>query len=330
MPLKRAFIQRGIQLMQIDEYLSKVLDNSGYAGVDIQKRYPLGYQITIRTARPGLVIGRKGVRIREIGAKLTELFGLENPQIDVEAIENPELNAQIMAEAIAYGIRKGQNYRRTAYNIMRRIIRAGARGVEAKISGKSTSQRARTQIFRAGIISKCGEPAIEGVDKGVAQVVMKSGTIGITMKIMPLDYQMPDEIVLKDPELKARLDEHKRKALKIEEEVEDGDILIDIDTKTVVIDAGDEEDSIFDVVDEDIEDIEVEEVKEEEQAKPEEKPKKKKKTTKKKTKKKTEDKPAEDKPTEEKPTEDKPKKEKKKKTRRKRSTKKKEEDKEEK
>lgn len=301
MPLKRAFVQRGIQLMQIDEYLAKVLDNSGYAGVEIQKRYPLGYQITIRTARPGLVIGRKGVRIREIGAKLTELFGLENPQIDVEAIENPELNAQIMAEAIAFGIRKGQNYRRTAYNIMRRIIRSGARGVEAKISGKSTSQRARTQIFRAGIISKCGEPAIEGVDKGVAQVVMKSGTIGITMKIMPLTYQMPDEIVLKDPELKARLEAHKKRALKIEEEVVDGDVLIDKDTKTVVIDAGDEEDSIFDVVDEVIDDIEVEEAKEPEKAEKKEK--------------------------KEKPAEEEPVKEKKKKTRRKRSSKKKEEEK---
>ena len=271
MPLKRAFVERGIQIMQIDEYLAKVLENSGYAGVELQKRYPLGYSITIRTARPGLVIGRKGVRIREIGAKLTELFGLENPQIDVEAIENPELNAQIMAEAIAYGIRKGQNYRRTAYNIMRRIIRAGARGVEAKISGKSTSQRARTQIFRAGIISKCGEPAIEGVDKGIAEVVMKSGTIGITMKIMPLTYQMPDEIVMKDPELKARLAEHKKKSLKLEEQVEDGDVLIDKDTKTVVIDAGDEDDSIFDVVDEVVENIEVEDATEKKEEKTEEK-----------------------------------------------------------
>jgi small subunit ribosomal protein S3 len=296
MPLKRAFVQRGIQIMQIDEYLAELLDNSGYAGVEIQKRYPLGYQITIRTARPGLVIGRKGVRIREIGEKLTELFGLENPQIDVEAIENPELNAQIMAEAIAFGIRKGQNYRRTAYNIMRRIIRAGARGVEVKISGKSTSQRARTQIFRAGIISKCGEPAIEGVDKGIANVVMKSGTIGITMKIMPLEYQMPDEIILKDPELKARLAQHKKRAIILEEDVEDGDVLIDKDTKTVVIDAGDDDDSIFDEVDEDIEDIEVEEAE----------------TEKSEEKKKT---PAEKEPVE-----------KKKKSRRKRSTKKKEEE----
>ncbi|MBN2154707.1 MAG: 30S ribosomal protein S3 [Candidatus Lokiarchaeota archaeon] len=302
MPLKRAFVQRGIQLMQIDEYLAELLDNSGYAGVELQKRYPLGYQITIKTARPGLVIGRKGVRIREIGEKLTELFGLENPQIDVEAVENPELNSQIMAEAIAFGIRKGQNYRRTAYNIMRRIIRAGARGVEVKISGKSTSQRARTQIFRAGIISKCGAPAIEGVDKGVAQVVLKSGTIGIVVKIMPLDYQLPDEIILKDPELKARLEKYRKKQA-LEEEVEGGDPLIDKDSKKVVLDAGDEEDEedFFDDVEEDIEDIEVEEAIEEEEETIEEIQ----------------------------PKEEPPQKDKKKRTRRNRTTKKKNEDKEE-
>lgn len=312
MPLKRAFVQRGIQLMQIDEYLAKVLENSGYAGVELQKRYPLGYQITIRTARPGLVIGRKGVRIREIGDKLTELFGLENPQIDVEAIENPELNAQIMAEAIAFGIRKGQNYRRTAYNIMRRIIRSGARGVEARISGKSTSQRARTQIFRAGIISKCGTPAIEGVDKGVAQVVLKSGTIGIVVKIMPLDYQMPDEIVLKDPELKARLEQHRKKSMKIEDEVADGDVLIDKESKTVVIDAGDAEEDFFDKVEEEIEVIETEELIPEEKA----------------PKKKSKSKDSEDAKKEE--VEPEVKEKKKKKTRRKRSSKKKDEEKEEK
>ena len=261
MPLKRAFVSRGIQLMQIDEYLAKVLENSGYAGVELQKRYPLGYQITIKTARPGLVIGRKGMRIREIGEKLTEMFGLENPQIDVEAIENPELNSQIMAEAIAFGIRKGQNYRRTAYNIMRRVIRAGARGVEVRISGKSTSQRAKALIFRAGVISKCGIPALEGVDKGVSHVVMKSGTIGIVVKIMSLDYQMPDEILLKDPELKERLEAHKKKALLLEETVEGGEVLIDKDSKSVVLDAGDEEDSIFDEIEEEIEEIEIDEIK---------------------------------------------------------------------
>ncbi|MCP4761321.1 MAG: 30S ribosomal protein S3, partial [archaeon] len=198
MPLKKQFIEKGIQMMQIDEYLNEVLSNSGYAGSELQKT-PLGLRITIKTARPGLVIGRKGIRIRELSDDLASKFGIDNPQIDVEPVENPDLNATIMAEALAFQIRKGLNYRRAAYSVMRRAIRGGARGVEVIISGKSTSQRARTQIFRSGIISKCGGPAIDGVDKGIAEIVMKSGTIGIRIKIMPLSYKMPDEIILKDP-----------------------------------------------------------------------------------------------------------------------------------
>lgn len=250
-------MEKGIQLMQIHEYLTKVLENSRYAGIELQKS-PLGYNLTIKTGSPGLVIGRKGMRIKELSQKLSKKFGLENPEIEVEAVDNPDLNAQIMAESLAYGIKKGQNYRRTAYSVMRRIMRAGARGVEIIISGKSTSQRARTNIFRNGIISKCGGPALEGVDKGLVHVVMKSGTIGIRVKIMPLSYKLPDEIILKDPDLKKKLEEHKKRAqVKV---VEGGDVLISKADSTVIIDSEKGEESIFDELEEEavIENIELE------------------------------------------------------------------------
>lgn len=250
-------MEKGIQLMQIHEYLTKVLENSRYAGIELQKS-PLGYNLTIKTGSPGLVIGRKGMRIKELSQKLSKKFGLENPEIEVEAVDNPDLNAQIMAESLAYGIKKGQNYRRTAYSVMRRIMRAGARGVEIIISGKSTSQRARTNIFRNGIISKCGGPALEGVDKGLVHVVMKSGTIGIRVKIMPLSYRLPDEIILKDPDLKKKLEEHKKRAqVKV---VEGGDVLISKADSTVIIDSEKGEESIFDELEEEavIENIELE------------------------------------------------------------------------
>ena len=72
-----------------------------------------------------------------------------------------------------------------------------ARGVEIIVSGKVTSQRARTQIFRAGTMSKSGQSAQEGVDKGVAQCVQKSGTLGIIVKIMRADTRMGDTVTLK-------------------------------------------------------------------------------------------------------------------------------------
>ncbi|MHA1601437.1 MAG: 30S ribosomal protein S3, partial [Promethearchaeota archaeon] len=125
-------------------------------------------------------------------------FLINVPTIDVETVEVPELNAQIQSERIAFAIQKGQNYRRATYSILRRIIRAGARGVEVVVSGKSTSQRARTQKFKAGVISKCGTPADEGLSRGISHLTMKSGVLGINVKIMPESYKMPDSVEIRE------------------------------------------------------------------------------------------------------------------------------------
>jgi small subunit ribosomal protein S3 len=196
LPVKKHFINRGIQETLIEEYLGSQLDNSGYAGIDMQKT-PIGTRITIKTSRPGTVIGHKGGKVKELTDEVKSRFNINVQTIDVETVENPDLNAQIQAERIAYAIKKGQNYRRAAYSIIRRIMKSGARGIEVHVSGKTTSQRARTQVFRAGIISKCGIPSIEGVDRGVYHLILKSGILGIRVKIMPNSYKMPDEVIIR-------------------------------------------------------------------------------------------------------------------------------------
>ena len=196
-PLVKNFIEQGIKLMQINEYLRSELVRAGFAGVELQ-RTPLGVRITLKTSRPGLVIGKGGKRIQEITDVLQDKFGLEMPQIEVEEVAEPDLDAQIMAERLAYSLDRGRHYRRAGYYILRKVMDAGARGVEIIISGKVTSQRARTQIFRAGTMSKSGQPAQEGVDKGVAQCIQKSGVLGIIVKIMRADTKMGDDINIKE------------------------------------------------------------------------------------------------------------------------------------
>ncbi|MFX0007682.1 MAG: 30S ribosomal protein S3 [Promethearchaeota archaeon] len=196
-PLVKNFIEQGIKLMQINEYLRSELIRAGFAGVELQ-RTPLGVRITLKTSRPGLVIGKGGKRIQEITDVLQDRFGLEMPQIEVEEVAEPDLDAQIMAERLAYSLDRGRHYRRAGYYILRKVMDAGARGVEIIISGKVTSQRARTQIFRAGTMSKSGQPAQEGVDKGVAQCIQKSGVLGVIVKIMRANTKMGDDIKIND------------------------------------------------------------------------------------------------------------------------------------
>ncbi|MFX1443841.1 MAG: 30S ribosomal protein S3 [Promethearchaeota archaeon] len=244
MPLSKHFIEQGIKLMQINEYLRSELVRAGFAGVDLQKT-PLGVRITLKTSRPGLVIGKGGKRIQEITDVLEQRFGLEMPQIEVEEVEQPDLDAQIMAERLAYSLDRGRHYRRAGYYILRKVMDAGAKGVEIKVSGKVTSQRARTQIFRAGTMTKSGQPAQEAVDKGVAQCIQKSGVLGVVVKIMRADYKTGDGVEIKEDALKKAQKDLEiklgktQKRLEIEEEVIEGEI--DKEVKDI-IDEVDEED----------------------------------------------------------------------------------------
>ena len=294
MPIKKHFINKGIQQCLVDEFLRSELDNSGYSGCSLQKT-PMGTRITIRTSRPGLVIGKKGKKIKELTELVKEKFNINVPTIDVDTIENPDLNAQIQAERIAYAINKGQNYRRATYSIIRRIIKSGARGVEVHISGKVTSQRARNQVFRSGVINKGGTPAYEGVDKGVAHLTLKSGVLGIRVSIMDKNYLLPDYVEIRTgifeekiapKEVKPKVDKfyEEDKNLPAIKEVDEDALLTDglfdeiSDSKETILEA--DEDTLK--KDEVFEELSAPEEKSEKVEEVEEKPKKKKKTTRKK------------------------------------------------
>ncbi|ASJ09908.1 30S ribosomal protein S3 [Thermococcus sp. P6] len=193
MAIERYFIKEGVKEMLIDEYLEKELRRSGYGGIDIKKT-PLGTKVTIFTARPGYVIGRGGRRVRELTRILEREFGLENPQIDVEEIKNPYLNAKVQAVKLAQALERGIHFRRAAYSAIRSIMRNGARGVEIRLSGKLTGERAKSVRFYQGYLAKVGNPAETLVSRGYAQAQLKLGVIGVKVSIMPPDAKLPDEI----------------------------------------------------------------------------------------------------------------------------------------
>ncbi len=187
------FIKKGIRQAEIDEYLANELKRAGYGGVDISKT-PLGERITIHASRPGIVIGRRGKNIRMITDELSNRFGLENPQIEVKEVDNPELNAKVMAYSLVSAIERGVHRRRAAYSALRRILNAGAKGCEIIIAGKLTSKRSRHEAYRMGFLAKSGEIGSELVESANAIAVEKLGTIGVTVSIMRGDIPLPDEI----------------------------------------------------------------------------------------------------------------------------------------
>jgi len=195
--IERYFIRENVKEMLIDEYLEKELRRAGYGGLDIKKT-PLGTKVVIFAASPGYVIGRGGRRIRELTRTLEREFNLENPQIEVEEIKNPYLNAKVQAVRLAQALERGIHFRRAAYSAIRAIMRNGARGVEIRLSGKLTGERAKSVRFYQGYLAKVGNPAETLVSRGYAQARLKLGVIGVKVSIMPPDVKLPDEIEVID------------------------------------------------------------------------------------------------------------------------------------
>ena len=193
---EQQFIENGLQRTQIDEFFQDELGRAGYGGMEIAKT-PMGTQIVLEAEKPGMVIGKGGKNIRKITTTLETEFDLEDPQIDVQEVDEPDLNARIVADRLANALERGWYFRKAGHTTIDRIMESGALGAEIVLSGKVTGARSRVEKFNRGYIKHNGEPAEEIVDSGVATAVMKLGTIGVRVKIIPPGAELPDDFEIR-------------------------------------------------------------------------------------------------------------------------------------
>ena len=189
---EQQFIEDGLQRTQIDEFFADELSRAGYGGMDVAKT-PMGTQIVLKAEKPGMVIGKGGKNIRKVTTELEDRFNLEDPQIDVQEVDEPDLNARIVADRLANALERGWYFRKAGHTTIDRIMEAGALGAEIVLSGKVTGARSRVEKFNRGYIKHNGEPAESIVDEGQGVAVMKLGTIGVTVKIIPPGAELPDD-----------------------------------------------------------------------------------------------------------------------------------------
>lgn len=204
--IEKDFVTEGLRRTRIDEYLQSELERAGYGGMEVQVT-PLGTMVVVYAERPGMVIGRGGKTVRGITQNLKTKFDLENPQVEVKEVDVPELNPKIMAYKIANMLQRGMHFRRVAYTTIRRIMGAGAQGVEVTISGKIRGARSATAKFSDGYIKKCGEPSIRLVKEGFATVQLKPGVLGIYVRIMPPGVVLPDKVDILAPKIEETITE---------------------------------------------------------------------------------------------------------------------------
>jgi small subunit ribosomal protein S3 len=197
--VEKKFVAEGFKKAMIDEFFLEKLERAGYGGMDIN-RTPMGTQITIRAEKPGMIIGKAGKSIRRYTKDLDMRFKMDNPQIDVQEVKRPELNAQMMASRLANALERGWYFRKAGQSTLQRIMDSGAMGVEIVIAGKLTGPRKRTEKFVAGYIKHCGKPVEELVDVGYARAKKKLGIIGVKVRIMPPGALLPDKIAILPPQ----------------------------------------------------------------------------------------------------------------------------------
>ncbi len=191
--LKQHFVKQAIKEVELEKFIESSFPDGDYSKIVLQ-RTPLGLKVVIFTNKPGRIIGRGGRNIELMNQALKQRFGLENPQIDIKSIENPDLDAKIVAKQIASALERGYNYKKIGNVFLKRIMDAGAIGVEIIIKGKLGGAMSRMGKFIAGYIKHSGQGVIDHVDKGFYEALPKLGKIGITVRIMKVFEDITGDI----------------------------------------------------------------------------------------------------------------------------------------
>lgn len=166
--------------LEVRSFLRKELSQASVSGIVIQ-RPARNAHITIHTARPGIVIGKKGEDIEKLRQRLTRM--MEVPvHLSIEEIRKPELDAQLVAEGICQQLERRIMFRRAMKRSVQNTMRLGAQGVRINVSGRlNGAEIARTEWYREGRVPLHTLRA--EIDYGFAEANTTYGIIGVKVWI---------------------------------------------------------------------------------------------------------------------------------------------------
>lgn len=173
---KKNFGDWVVEDFRIRRYVRKEYAFAGVARIDIE-RIGEKIQITLFAARPGLIIGKRGAKVDKMGEDLGGLVG-RTIEVDVKELDTPELNATIIAEAIAEQLQRRNPYRRTMRRHAEMVMDLGAKGIKLLCKGRlGGAEIARQERLVMGRIPLTTIRAL--IDYGTATAVLSKGTIGV-------------------------------------------------------------------------------------------------------------------------------------------------------
>lgn len=170
-----------IEDFEVREYVKKELYDAGISSIEIERRTANIIRLSIKTAKPGMVIGRNGAGVDQLRADLAKMTG-KQIFINVIEVSKPEIDAVLVAENIANQLERRIAYRRAMRQVMTRAMRAQAEGIKVMISGRlNGAEIARVEWDRMGRIPL--QTLRAEIDFGVATAFTTYGQIGIKVWI---------------------------------------------------------------------------------------------------------------------------------------------------
>jgi small subunit ribosomal protein S3 len=173
---KKTFGTLLIEDLKIRDLVKKRLEAAAVADI-IVERYAKRVRVTICTARPGIVIGRKGQDLDRVRDEIGKLTGKEI-YLEIREIRSPDTNAQLVAESIAVQMERRVSFRRAMKRAIKMAMELGVKGIRIKVSGRlGGAEIARTEQYKEGTIPLHTLRA--NIDYGFAEARSTAGKIGV-------------------------------------------------------------------------------------------------------------------------------------------------------
>ncbi len=135
--------------LKVREFLRKRLAQASISRIDIERPAQTA-RITVHTARPGIVIGKKGEDVERLRKDLTQMMGMP-VHVNVEEIRKPELDALLVAQNVAQQLERRVQFRRAMRRVIQNAMRLGAEGIKVRVAGRlGGAEIARSEVYAEG------------------------------------------------------------------------------------------------------------------------------------------------------------------------------------
>src|ERR671923_1450249 len=178
----RWFVERDYNKLLLEDFklkkeLREKLKSAGVSSVEIE-RPGNKLRIIIKTARPGIIIGRKGAEIDKLKQEIQKSTGGRDVYVDIQEVHKPELDAQLVSESIALQLEKRVGFRRAMRKAVDSALRFGCKGIKVRVSGRlNGNEIARSEWYLQGRLPLHTLRA--DIDYGLAEAHTTYGVIGV-------------------------------------------------------------------------------------------------------------------------------------------------------